>query len=166
MADCSFTLTRGIKTHRSGCTGCTIHDLRPSYSERDFKKIADYNHISKKKDQSPAKVAGKQGATHSAQFPNPSIKKRKEKQLSYLRAALPGWPSPAPSWEVGLLRSPPQFGGPAWLRQWEAAPQRASDDRSQAGGPLCQRHPRWPRTPASHPAARSAPAGARRPEQI
>ena len=24
LADCSFTLTRGIKTHRSGCTGCTI----------------------------------------------------------------------------------------------------------------------------------------------
>ena len=75
LADCSFMLTRGIKTHRSGCTGCTIHDLRPSYSERDFKKIADYNHISKKKGQSPAKVARKQGATHSAQFPNPSIKK-------------------------------------------------------------------------------------------
>jgi len=166
LADCSFMLTRGIKTHRSGCTGCTIHDLRSNYSERDFKKIADYNHISKKKDQSPAKVAGKQGATHSAQFPNPIIKKRKEKQLSYLRAALPGWPSPAPSWEVGLLRSPPHFGGPAWLRQWEAAPQCASDDRSQAGGPLCQRHPWWPRTQASRPAARSAPAGDRRPEQI
>ena len=126
LADCSFTLTRGIKTHRSGCTGCTIHDLRPSYSERDFKKIADYNHISKRK-----RPITSQSSREKRSHPFRSVPQSKHQETKRKAAQLParstagvaqprsklGGRAPALSTAVWWPGLAPTLGGRAPTRQ-------------------------------------------------